>query len=310
LSRVLITGVSGFAGRNLARLLVERGDTVAGTVHTRSSGVDDIEERTIDIGDVSALSELMSEFRPDAVCHLAAIVDTVTTPSVMRLHEVNTMGTVAVTEAMREAAPDARLLFTSSSFAYGGAGTDELPVTESQPLRPVTPYGAGKAASEAIVWQFARQTGAEVIVTRAFQHTGPGHTGEYAMADWARQLAEIERGGGSGTIHCGNLEVERDYLDVRDVAAAYAAAATRGTPGRTYNVCSAVPRTMRSLLEGLIAAFGVDATIEVDQARLRRVDQPAFYGDRSALQADTGWEPSIPIERTLADLADSTRRLA
>jgi GDP-4-dehydro-6-deoxy-D-mannose reductase len=304
---VLITGVSGFAGRNLARLLVERGDTVAGTVQTRSSGVDDVEERTVDIGDVPGLSELMSEFRPDLVCHLAAIVDTVTTPSVTRLHEVNTMGTVAVTEAMRATAPGARLLFTSSSFAYGGAGTDELPVAESQPLRPVTPYGASKAASEAIVWQFARQTGADVIVTRAFQHTGPGHTGEYAMADWARQLAEIERAGGSGTIHCGNLEVERDYLDVRDVAAAYAAAATRGTPGRTYNVCSAVPRTMRSLLEGLIAAFGVDATIEVDQARLRRVDQPAFYGDLGALRADTGWEPSIPIERTLADLAETTR---
>jgi GDP-4-dehydro-6-deoxy-D-mannose reductase len=173
----------------------------------------------------------------------------------------------------------------------------------------VTPYGASKAASEGIVWQFARQTGAAVIVTRAFQHTGPGHTGEYAMADWARQLAAIERGGGSGTLNCGNLDVERDYLDVRDVASAYAVAATQGIPGRTYNVCSGVPRTMRSLLEGLIEAFGVEATIEVDQTRLRRVDQPAFYGDRSALRDDTGWEPAIPIERTLADLAESTRRL-
>ena len=307
MSRAFITGVSGFAGRNLARLLIDRGDTVAGTVHRRSSGVGGVTEHNVDIQDVKVLDELLSFFRPDAVYHLAAIVDTVTTPSVMRLHEVNTMGTVAVTEAMRAAAPDARLLFTSSSFAYGGAGPDELPVKESQPLRPVTPYGASKAASEDIVWQFARQTGAEVIVTRAFQHTGPGHTGEYAMADWARQLAEIERDGGSGTIHCGNLEVERDYLDVRDVASAYAEAATRGTPGRTYNVCSAVPRTMRSLLEGLIEAFGVDATIAVDQSRLRRVDQPAFYGDLSALRADTGWEPSIPIERTLSDLADSTR---
>jgi GDP-4-dehydro-6-deoxy-D-mannose reductase len=307
LSRAFITGVSGFAGRNLARRLVERGDTVAGTVQTRSSGVDGVAEHAVDIQDVKVLDELLGSFRPDVVYHLAAIVDTVTTPSVMRLHEVNTMGTVAVTEAMRAAAPDARLLFTSSSFAYGGAGADELPVKESQPLRPVTPYGASKAASEDIVWQVARQTGAEVIVTRAFQHTGPGHTGEYAMADWARQLAEIERAGGPGTIHCGNLDVERDYLDVRDVASAYAAAATSGTAGGTYNVCSQVPRTMRSLLEGLIAAFGVDATIEVDQARLRRVDQPSFYGDRSALQADTGWEPSIPIESTLADLAETTR---
>jgi GDP-4-dehydro-6-deoxy-D-mannose reductase len=307
LSRAFITGVSGFAGRNLAHLLVERGDTVQGTVQTRSSGVEGVGEHAVDIRDVKVLDELLGFFRPDVVYHLAAIVDTVTTPSVMRLHEVNTMGTVAVTEAMRAAAPDARLLFTSSSFAYGGASADELPVTESHPLRPVTPYGASKAASEAIVWQFARQTGAEVIVTRAFQHTGPGHTGEYAMADWARQLAEIELSGGKGTIRCGNLDVERDYIDVRDVASAYAAAATLGTPGRTYNVCSQVPRTMRSLLEGLIEAFGVDAAIEVDRARLRRVDQPAFYGDLGALRADTGWQPQVPLERTLADLAETTR---
>jgi GDP-4-dehydro-6-deoxy-D-mannose reductase len=307
LSRAFITGVSGFAGRNLAQLLVDWGDTVQGTVQTRSSGVKGVGEHAVDIQDVRVLDELLGFFRPDVVYHLAAIVDTVTTPSVMRLHEVNTMGTVAVTEAMRSAAPDARLLFTSSSFAYGGADAGELPVKESQTLRPVTPYGASKAASEEIVWQFARQTGAEVIVTRAFQHTGPGHTGEYAMADWARQLAEIERGGGTGTIRCGNLDVERDYLDVRDVASAYAAAATAGTPGRTYNVCSQVPRTMRSLLEGLIEAFGVDARIEVDQARLRRVDQPTFYGDVSALRADTDWEPSFRMERTLADLAETTR---
>lgn len=306
-TRALITGASGFAGRHLARLLTEEGHTVAGTVQTRGSGVEGVAEHALDIEDVDGLAALIGEFRPDVVYHLAAIVDTVTTPSVMRLHAVNTMGTVAVTEAMRAAGSEARLLFTSSSFAYGATAPGEQPVRESQPLRPVTPYGASKAAAEAVVWQFARQTGAEVIVTRAFQHTGPGHTGEYAMADWARQLAEMERAGGSGTIRCGNLDVERDYLDVRDVAAAYAAAAGRGTPGSTYNVCSQVPRTMRSLLEGLIEAFGVDARIEVDPARLRPVDQPTFYGDRTALRQDTGWEPSIPIERTLADLAETTR---
>ena len=306
-TRALITGVSGFAGRRLAALLTEQGHTVAGTIQSNGSGVEGVEEHALDIEDLDGLAALIGAFRPDVVYHLAAIVDTVTTPSVMRLHRVNTMGTVAVTEALRDAGSEARLLFTSSSFAYGGTSPDEQPVRESQPLRPVTPYGASKAAAEEIVWQFARQTGAEVVVTRAFQHTGPGHTGEYAMADWARQLAEMERAGGAGTIHCGNLDVERDYLDVRDVAAAYAAAATHGRPGATYNVCSQVPRTMRSLLEGLIAAFGVDARIEVDPARLRPVDQPTFYGDRTALRTDTGWEAAIPFEQTLSDLAESTR---
>ena len=157
--------------------------------------------------------------------------------------------------------------------------------------------------------QYARQTGAEVIVTRAFQHTGPGHIGAYAMADWARQLAEIERSGGSGVIRCGNIDVERDYLDVRDVASAYARGRHRAARrAQAYNVCSQVPRTHA------VPARGPDRGL-----RRRRDDRgrPGAVAPRrpagrstataSALSADTGWEPSIPIERTLADLAEDRR---
>jgi GDP-4-dehydro-6-deoxy-D-mannose reductase len=305
--RALVTGAGGFAGRQLVRQLVEDGWEVAGTIRSRSSEVQGISEHKIDITDQDALTSLLREFEPEVVFHLVAIVDTVTTPDVIRLYETNTLGTVSILEAMRAVGSQARFLYTSTSFVYGASSGEEQPVREDHPLRPLTPYGASKAAGETVTQQFARQTGTEVLIARAFQHTGPGHTGAYAMADWAQQLAEIEAGAGSGAIRCGNIEVERDYLDVRDVASAYRAIAVDGKPGEVYNVSSDVPRTMRSLLEGLIAAFDVEVDIEVDPDRFRTVDQQVFYGDSAKARSETGWRPSYEIDRTLADLADFWR---
>ncbi len=305
--RAFVTGVSGFAGRELAAQLVGAGWQVEGTVNSRTSGVAGVVEHRVRIDDHGALAALIGPFAPDVVFHLAAIVDTVTTPDVDELHRVNTLGTVAVVEALRAAAPSARLLFTSSSFAYGRTAPDAQPVQESHPLEPVTPYGVSKAESEAIVARFRDETGADTVVTRAFQHSGSGHTGEYALADWARQLVAIERAGDPGTIATGNLEVARDYLDVRDVASAYIAVAERGRAGETYNVCSGEPVTMRELLTGLIDAFGLDVRIETDPARVRAIDQPVFVGDPDNIHADTQWAPRYSRAEMLAALAASAR---
>lgn len=302
----VVTGASGFAGRQLVATLVESGWTVAGTVGRRSIDVPGVREEQIDICDVDGLARLLAAVEPTVVFHLAAIVDTVTTPDVDELHRVNTGGTEAVVAALGAAAPQARLLFTSSAFAYGRISPDAIPVREEQPLEPVTPYGVSKAAAETVVARFA-DAGGDVVVTRAFQHTGPGHVGAYALADWALQLARIERDGGHGTMATGDLDVQRDYLDVRDVATAYIAAAERGRSGATYNVCSGRPVSMRTLLESLVRAFGVDVELVVDPARLRAVDQPVVFGDVSRLTADTGWAPAHSLDDTLAALAETAR---
>lgn len=265
-----------------------------------------VHECRVELQDKAGLSELITRFAPDVVFHLAAIVDTVATPDIARLYATNIMGTVNLVEALRESDSRAKIIFASSAFAYGRAQEGQ-PVVESQPLRPITPYGASKAAAEAIVLQFARETDAFVIVTRAFQQTGPGHSGAYALADWAKQIAELAVGVGAGSIRCGNIEVVRDYLDVRDVASAYRALADSGHRNEIYNVASGKPRTMRSLLEGLTAAAGVSPPIERDMSRLRQVDQAIFYGDPSKLREHTGWTPKVPIQQTLADLVDFWR---
>jgi GDP-4-dehydro-6-deoxy-D-mannose reductase len=210
---------------------------------------------------------------------------------------VNALGTSAVLEAVRDCAAVDRVLVASSSFAYGRTEAADQPVSESTPLRPVTPYGASKAAAEDIALAWQRETGRDVVVTRAFQHTGPGHVGRYALSDWASQLV-----GRPASISVGNLDVVRDYLDVRDVARAYLEVAARANPGDVVNVGSGEERTMRLMLEGLVDAFGADTRIVVDPARLRAVDQPVFVADNEKLRG-LGWRPRYTIGETLSDLA-------
>ncbi len=303
----LVTGVSSFAGRHLAEQLIDAGWNVEGTVRSRSAGIDGLVEHRIDIADSVLLTELAERLKPDVVFHLAAIVDTVETPSITELYRVNTVGTAAVAEAVRAAAPNARLVFTSSAFVYGRTAPNEQPIVESLPLRALTPYGASKVAAEAVIAQFVR-AGGDAVVARAFQHSGAGHVGAYALADWGEQVAEISAGLREPIVTVGNLDVERDYLDVRDVAAAYVALAEAGISGETYNVSSGVPVAMRELLDGLIAASGVDVEVAVDPSRLRKVDQPQFYGDNAKLTEQTGWEPRHSRDEMLAALSDFWRR--
>lgn len=296
--RALLTGVSGFAGKHLAAHLIASGWDVAGTIHNRTSGIPGVAEYALAIDDDSALLATVSAVRPTHVFHLAAIVDSVTTPDVMTLYRTNILGTAALLEAVGRVGGIERVLVASSSFAYGAPPVDGRPVRESDALAPTTPYGASKVASEAIALQWGRSTGVDVVVTRAFQHTGPGHVGAYALSDWARQLAA-----GATEIRVGNLDVARDYMDVRDVVAAYESLILTGRAGCVYNVASGVPVTMRALLQGLIEAFGSSASIVVDPDRLRRLDHPVFVADISRLGEDTTFRPRYSLQETLADLA-------
>ncbi len=300
--RALVTGASGFAGRHLCRLLLSEGWAVAGTVYSRSARLKGLLEHRVGLDDMNGLEALVREFNPEVVYHLAAIVDTVTTPDNMLLYRTNVLGTAGLLRTLGASSATRRVLLASSSFAYGRTALQCQPVKESTPLNPVTPYGASKAAAEAIALAWGRETWIDVVVTRAFQHTGPGHVGAYAVPDWASQLAAGER-----TLRVRNIDVQRDYLDVRDVATAYRDVMYHGHAGEVYNVASGVPLTMRSLLEGLLMAFDSDATVEVDESRLRPNDPTAFYGDVTRILQHTDWRPTLSLTQTLLDLAGERR---
>ena len=265
---------------------------VAGTIRDRPSGIRGVTEYQLEIDDEAALLNAVSEVRPTHVFHLAAIVDSVSTPDVLTLYRTNILGTAALSRGSRprgwrRARADCQLVLRLRRTAAGGR-----PVCETDALAPTTPYGASKVASEAIALQWGRSTGVDVVVTRAFQHTGPGHVGPYALSDWAKQLAA-----GATEIRVGNLDVARDYLDVRDVVTAYVSLILTGRAGCAYNVASGVPVTMRTLLQALIEAFGSSASIVVDPRRLRSVDHPVFVADVTRLREDVSFLPRYSLRR-------------
>jgi GDP-4-dehydro-6-deoxy-D-mannose reductase len=289
--RVLITGADGFIGGHLRKHLGEHGDSVIG-----------IDRAKADVRDEAAMREVVRSAMPDVVFHLAA------QPHVARSFQdpvgtfsVNVLGTVAVLEAVRTEAPRARVVVASSAEVYGSARPDELPLVETSELRPATPYAASKVAQEVCAHQYRRSHGLDVIVARNFNAIGPGQAVDFALPAFASQLARVARGA-EPSLRVGNLSAERDLTDVRDVVRAYRLLAEKGAPGDTYNVCSGRAVAMSEALDSLVQVSGLDIRVEVDPARMRPVDTPRIVGSHARLRDAVGWEPEIPLRRSLADL--------
>jgi len=305
--RALITGIDGFAGRHLAARLRQQGDEVAGVVRRaarRTSlaelGVDAAAVHVADITDADAVARAVAAVRPQVCFHLAAqaFVPAAANDPGATLR-VNALGTLHVLAAVHRHAPDCRVVAVSSADAYGAV--DALPVRESAPLQPLSAYGASKAAAEVVAAQWARN-GLDVVRVRPFNHTGPGQRPDFVCADFARQIAAIARGAQPPRVTVGDLSPVRDFSDVRDVVDAYLAAAARGAHGAVYNVCSGVGRSIRSILDDLIAAAGVAVDVDVTAARLRPSEVPVLVGSAEALRADTGWVPRVAWRQTVRDL--------
>jgi GDP-4-dehydro-6-deoxy-D-mannose reductase len=289
-SRALVTGGSGFAGRHLVAHCRAAGDEVV--TAERATGVD-----LLDAGSARAA---VRDARPEVVYHLAArahVGQSWEDPA-GTLRD-NLAMTVNVLEAVHTEAPDAVVVAVSSSEVYGPA--DRLPIEESFLLRPQNPYAVSKASADLLAGFYADAHGLRVVRARAFNHSGPGQEPTYAIASFARQaaLAAVERAPALRIV-TGNPDTRRDYTDVRDVVRAYRALAGRGEAG-VFNVCSGVSRSARELLAGLAAAAGLELEHVIDPSLVRPNEVMELRGSNAALQAATGWQPEIPIERTLAD---------
>ena len=259
-----------------------------------------------DVTDAEALRSEVAEAAPGAVVHLAAVsstTDSLADPGAA--WHVNAVGTVNLAEAVRHAAPGARLLVVSTGEVYGDTG--DGPASEDQPVAPRSPYAASKAAAEIAAGQAARAYGLDVVLARPFAHTGPGQDRRFALPSFALQIAELERAGG-GELKVGDLSVHRDLLDVRDVVAAYIALLSPGVAAGTYNVARGSSVPLSDLVDLLVAAASVPIRIVRDPARLRAVDTHRLCGDPARLHAATGWTPGYSHAQTLADLLAAARR--
>lgn len=302
--RSLITGINGFAGTHLATHLQTRGEEVVGLVRERGRGPADVVLVEADLRDGAAVERAVRQAAPSRIYHLAALTEVrASFEAAVETFAVNAAGTLNLLEAARHHAPSARVLVVSSSEVYG-RGPHPGPIHESRPLEPESPYAASKAAADLLAYQYWRGWGLEVIRARPFHHTGPGQRPEFVWSSFAMQIAQAEAGLGPPVLRVGNLDVARDFTDVRDVARAYALLMERGAPGEVYNVCSGQASRLRDQLDVLLAQARCPVRVEVDPARLRPDDPPLIVGDPRKLQQATGWAPAIPIRQTLGDLLE------
>jgi GDP-4-dehydro-6-deoxy-D-mannose reductase len=287
---ILVTGAQGFVGGHLLAQLGARGLPV-----------------DVDVTDAKAVARAVAATAPAAIVHLAALSSVgASWQDAGETWRVNTVGTVNVLEAVRLETPDTRVLVASTGEVYGRA--EQVPTPEAEPLAPVSPYAASKAAAE-LACEQARRAGVDVVVTRAFQHEGPGRDERFALGSWAAQIARAEEPGG-GTVRVGDLTPRRDITDVRDVCRAYTLLLDPSVATGTYNIATGRAVEMREVLETLIGLTAVPVEVEADPERMRPSEQPIVCGDASRLRAATGWAPRIPLEQTLADTLEAARQKA
>jgi GDP-4-dehydro-6-deoxy-D-mannose reductase len=313
--KILITGISGFAGSHLAdHFLKIGGHEIHGTIKWRSNreNIRHIENRIAllecDIKDAFAMKTVIEAVKPDQVYHLAAQSYV---PFSWRVPQetidTNITGELNLFEAVRAVGIDPLIHIAGSSEEYGLVQPDELPITESNPLRPLSPYAVSKVAQDFLGYQYFKSYGMKIVRTRAFNHTGPRRGEVFVTSNFARQLIEIEQGRREPVLHVGNLDAVRDFTDVRDVVRAYALALEKGTPGEVYNIASGSGIKIKDLLGKLVALTKVDLKIKQDPNRLRPSDVQLLTGSSEKFKKATGWEPEIPLDQTLKDLLDYWR---
>lgn len=297
--KALVTGGAGFVGHHLLRHLQEAGDDVVAV--DRGDGPD--------LLDGEGFAELVRETAPDAVYHLAGYSDVGGSWSdPVGTFRANAEGTLNVLQACAQL-KGARVLVISSADVYGRVHLDELPLTEDQPLRPVSPYAASKIAADFLGLQAHLGYELEVVRVRAFNHLGPGQTNRFVAPALAERIAlnELE---GREVVPVGNLTPRRDFTDVRDVVRAYRLLVEHGEPGEAYNVCSGTDIAVSDLADRLVAMAERPMRLEEDAALQRPVDVPVLRGDFTKLHKATNWQPSIDVDVTLHDILSEWREQA
>lgn len=306
--RVLITGATGFAGRHLSAWCRSLGHEVHALVRAGREGAvgEGVRAHACDLADADAVTALVERVGADGIAHLAGASSVGRSfGDPLGTWQVNLGGTLSLLEALRRAAPETPALVVTSGEIHGRIPVGDLPVTADTPLRPVSPYGASKAAADLAAAQYRAAYGVAAIRVRAFNHIGPGQDARFVLPNVARQIARAERDGAAEVeVRVGNLDTRRDFTDVRDMVRAYALLLERGDPDEVYVACSGSSTPVRAIVEGLAPLARLPVTFTSDAGLRREGEQPDLYGSPDRLRAATGWSPEIPLETTLADTLD------
>lgn len=314
--RLLITGITGFVGSHMAEFALAKGAQVFGSARWRSrtENIDHLHDRIqvidCDLRDVASVRRLLALTSPTHVIHLAAqsfVGTSWHTPA--ETLSTNIACQVNLLEGIRELKSVPRFLVIGTSEEYGLVHADEVPIKETNPLRPLSPYAVSKVAQDLMGFQYFRSYGLPIMRTRAFNHEGPRRGDVFVTSNFAKQVAEIELGLRKPIMFVGDLKPRRDYSDVRDIVRGYWMLLERGEPGEVYNLCSGRSWEIQQVLDFFLAQSRVKGiAVEIDPARLRPSDVMVLEGDASKIRNALGWQVEIPFERTLKDLLDYWRQ--
>lgn len=313
--RILITGISGFAGSHLAEYALQLGGIeVYGTIRNRSR-LDNIKHLLnkiklveCDLRDPFSVRKIIGEIKPERIFHLAAQSFV---PTSWKAPEetltTNVLSELNIFEALRLEKVEARMQIACSSEEYGQVYPEETPINENNPLRPLSPYGVSKVTQDLLAYQYHASYGLYTVRTRAFNHTGPRRGEIFATSNFAKQIAEIEKGLREPVIYTGNLEALRDFTDVRDMVRGYWLALEKGLPGDVYVLASGKAYTIAQMLDVLLTFTTTNLTVEQDPSRMRPSDVPILLGDYTKFQKQCEWKPEINFEKTMEDLLNYWR---
>jgi GDP-4-dehydro-6-deoxy-D-mannose reductase len=313
--RILITGVTGFVGGHLAeRLLHDGGHNLHGLnrsgvwpaelAHLRGA----VELHAIDLQRAPKLEHLLLELRPEWIFHLAGYANTGKSfQEPMQAWEGNWRATFNLYEAIAQSKLRPRVLYASTGLIYGSTGSGDRPLCETVPLFPASPYAASKSAADLLSYQVTRHPGLDVVRVRCFNQIGPRQSPEYATANFARQIAAIERGEQSPVLETGDLSGQRDLTDVRDMVRAFVALMEHGVSGEAYNAGSGRSLPMRAVLERMLAKSRARIEIRERSDGRRSGDTASVRAGIAKLQVATGWQAEHSLDSSLADLIDYWR---
>jgi len=315
---VLVTGANGFVGRHLLKLLTSEGTHVV--AWRRASHPNELEEtknsrrrnatttlwQSMDVLDKKAVFESIQTIRPSAIYHCAGAAHVGSSwNQPLNTLRVNAIGTHHLLEAIRLTQLDTRLLIPGSAMVYKQSSDA---INETHPIGPSSPYGLSKLAQELLGTRAEKYDGITVLITRSFNHLGPGQDPSYVASGFAEQIARVETCGTRPVIKTGNLDARRDLTDVRDTVRAYRLIMESGQPGRIYNVCSGRTYVIRDVLQRLLFQTQTKIEVKSDPERWRPQDNPILLGDPTRLKDELGWTPSISLDRTLNDLLNYWRK--
>lgn len=302
--KALVTGADGFVGGHLVERLRMEGHEVAATRFEGAAG----ESIQLDVLDPAATAGVVASVEPEVVFHLAGFSSGgKARAQPAQALRTNAEGTLNVVEAVFDAAPRARVVVPSSADVYGNPGVD--PIDEATPVAPASVYGVSKAAQELVATALGGARGVDVRVARLFPLVGPGQADAFVVPSFCRQAAEIAAGRAEAVMRVGNLDVQRDFTDVRDgVTGLMALAGLRAPVHRTYNLCSGHGTAVREVLGWILEEAGIEPRIVVDPGRVRAADPSRIVGSSARLRAESGWESSRNVREGVRDTYSWVRR--